>query len=400
MLQLPSSLPHGLATLFETLAAAGSRSWLVGDSVCELAQGTLPSLYVGATTATPSEILRAFEYAVPLPGPRFRALIPTRAGPSLELFALPAAETIEAFLSCCDFAIRAMAFAPLRQEALDPYGGLDDLEKGVLRCVAPPHESLAIEPLRAFRAARLCAQLGFTPDLQLEEAMTHAASAIGKQRGLPVRNELCRMLLTSQAGRGISLLRGTGIERQLFRGVRQDAAALVDRLPQELVPRLVAWLRGCRAAAPLRHLRFGVERSSQVRRLLDLHPLDHTIRPSRDASVGKLMRQTDAAERELLFQLREHEIALAGEDPGPVAEKLAAVRAGIARIEAKRTREQARGALALDGAAVMAALGCGPGRRVGQALRHLAESVAREPGLNDRDTLLSLLEVWSRGTPE
>ena len=63
-----------------------------------------------------------------------------------------------------------------------------------------------------------------------------------------------------------------------------------------------------------------------------------------------------------------------------------------------REQTQRRAALALDGRAVMAHLGCGPGARVGQALRHLAEAVARDPSLNRPESLRDLLDAWSRDT--
>ena len=42
----------------------------------------------------------------------------------------------------------------------DPYGGLADLARGVLRTPATPEESFADDPLRMLRAARFVAQLG------------------------------------------------------------------------------------------------------------------------------------------------------------------------------------------------------------------------------------------------
>jgi hypothetical protein len=44
----------------------------------------------------------------------------------------------------------------------------------------------------------------------------------------------------------------------------------------------------------------------------------------------------------------------------------------------------------------MALLGCGPGPRVGAALRHLADWVLEDPARNRRDVLADELRLWSR----
>jgi hypothetical protein len=50
--------------------------------------------------------------------------------------------------------------------------------------------------------------------------------------------------------------------------------------------------------------------------------------------------------------------------------------------------------LALDGQAVMALLGVGPGPEVGEALRHLLDRVLEDPRANTRRSLTSLLRAW------
>jgi len=52
-------------------------------------------------------------------------------------------------------------------------------------------------------------------------------------------------------------------------------------------------------------------------------------------------------------------------------------------------------ALALNGGAIMQALGVGPSPAVGQATRYLLERVLDEPSLNTAEQLTSLLRTWS-----
>jgi hypothetical protein len=44
----------------------------------------------------------------------------------------------------------------------------------------------------------------------------------------------------------------------------------------------------------------------------------------------------------------------------------------------------------------MAALGCGPGPRVGAALRYLDECILEDPSCNTPAALLDLLRRWNR----
>ena len=60
-----------------------------------------------------------------------------------------------------DFTINAMAYND-REGLVDAFGGIRDLEKGVIRCVGDPYERFTEDALRILRAVRFAAQLGFS----------------------------------------------------------------------------------------------------------------------------------------------------------------------------------------------------------------------------------------------
>lgn len=60
-----------------------------------------------------------------------------------------------------DLTINAMAIHLLTHELFDPYGGKDDLAKGIIRHVSPAFQE---DPLRVLRAARFAARFGFVVD--------------------------------------------------------------------------------------------------------------------------------------------------------------------------------------------------------------------------------------------
>ncbi len=102
--------------------------------------------------------------------------------------ALPAvapAPTIEADLQRRDFTINAMALRLSDLELIDPFGGVDDLETGILRVL---HDgSFRDDPTRVFRAIRLASRLALTIEPEtaalLDEAIrSRALETVSEER--------------------------------------------------------------------------------------------------------------------------------------------------------------------------------------------------------------------------
>lgn len=66
-------------------------------------------------------------------------------------------------LSRRDFTVNAMALT-VEGEIVDPFGGREDLRKGVIRAVGNPEKRFREDPIRVLRAVRFAAQLGFRMD--------------------------------------------------------------------------------------------------------------------------------------------------------------------------------------------------------------------------------------------
>ena len=153
------------------------------------------------------------------------------------------------------------------REFVDPYGGLSDLARQVIRTPATPESSFSDDPLRMMRAARFVAQLGFRPDPEVVAAMkgmTDRISIISAER---IRDELSKLLLTDRPRPGIDLLVSTGLAAKVLPElpalrlerdehhrhkdvyqhsltVLEQAIDLEDRLPErpDLIIRLAALL--------------------------------------------------------------------------------------------------------------------------------------------------------------
>lgn len=175
-------------------------------------------------------------------------------------------ETIEADLGERDFTIGAVAVPLAGGEPLDPFGGLADLERRLLRVVS--ERSFAADPLRLLRAARFAAELGLEVDpgtvaLSRSEA-ARAAEAAGERQLL----ELRRLVGGPDPLEGMRLLDELGLtavvlpELEALRGVEQGPNHHLD-------------VHGHTMAVLERTLeveedleRFGGERAEDLRRLL------------------------------------------------------------------------------------------------------------------------------------
>ena len=61
-----------------------------------------------------------------------------------------------------DFTVNAMALSP-QGDVLDPFGGAEDLKRGLLRCVGEPETRFREDALRILRLLRFASRLDFRP---------------------------------------------------------------------------------------------------------------------------------------------------------------------------------------------------------------------------------------------
>ncbi len=387
---LPNTVRDGLALLEQ----AGHETALVGRCVRELLSDQLPSDFEAVCRAGEAEILRLFPRAVVTGIDGRRLTLPTPAGP-IDLVSLRAETSIETYLDHRDFTIHAIAYRsslPTAERWIDPHLGRRDLDARRLCTPGSPKDRLAEDPVRALRAARLVAQLDLEIDPDLERAMPEAAAALAKVPARRRRVEIDQLLLAERAGRGLTLLRRTGLERAVAPDTGDDVALVIEQLPRDLELRLAAWLRGTRARAILRNLRCPRDRAVRIERILQLHPIDRGSAAARESRARRLARGPEHEVRGL-FALREAEAHAHGDTSA--GRGLDHLRRCLDRARRAERAAEERADLAMDGLAVMQHLACEPGARVGRALRFLAERVAEDPTRNEPEALRSLLDEWA-----
>ncbi len=126
-----------------------------------------------------------------------------------------------------DFTVNALYYDVLRDEIIDPTGGLADLARRVIRATSPdPNVILRDDGLRILRMARFAAELGFSVEGNTLAAARANAAGIQDISAERVREELDKILLSD-------IRYGLGRERVL-EGLRLlcEAGALAAVLPE------------------------------------------------------------------------------------------------------------------------------------------------------------------------
>ncbi|HEX4866873.1 MAG TPA: CCA tRNA nucleotidyltransferase [Acidimicrobiales bacterium] len=437
---------------------AGHRIYLVGGIVRDLVLGRPLSGDIDLTTdARPevtTQLVRGWADAVWDQGARFGTVGLKRGDTIFEVTTHRAeaytpdsrkpdvsfATDVEADLSRRDFTVNAMALrvtgaADEAPELIDPFGGVGDLAAGVLRTPLSPEESFTDDPLRMLRAARFLAGYGLAPEPSLLAAVRQLVGRLEIVSAERVRDELCKLMVVEQPSAGIWFLVDTGIadiilpELPAMR-VEQDpihrhkdvlahTIAVVAKTSPDLVVRMAALLHdvgkpktrsfgpkgvsfhhhevvGARMARDrLRALRFPNDQVEAITQLVYLHLRFHGYSDEvwTDAAVRRYVRDAGHLLDEL-NELTRCDCTTRNERKARMlAARMDALEERIAELKAQEELHAIRPDL--DGQQVMAHLGIGPGREVGEALSMLLEARLEEGPLGEAEAYRRLDRWWA-----
>lgn len=122
--------------------------------------------------------------------------------------------TLDDDLSRRDFTINAMAMSVNRDnfgELIDPYDGVGDLDRQLIRTPLDPDITFSDDPLRMMRAIRFATQLGFTIYDETFEAISRNASRIKIISHERIADELMKIMSSPVPSIGWTLLMNRGL---------------------------------------------------------------------------------------------------------------------------------------------------------------------------------------------
>ena len=450
--------------LAERFRAAGHALYLVGGPVRDALLGRLHDDLDFTTDARPEEILQIVSPLGPTwttgitfgtvgvlvtdGGVEHRCEITTYRSDVYEAASrkpeVTFGDTIEGDLARRDFAVNAMAVQlPLQaaQPIVDPFGGLDDLTKKLLRTPGSPEQSFDDDPLRMVRAARFAAQLDFAVDPAAIDAIRRMAPRLAIVSAERIRDELTKLVLAPHPRRGLQLLVETGLveyclpeigrlketvdEHRRHKDVYahtltvlEQAIELEDGEP-DLVLRLAALLHDIgkpktksigpggkvsfhhhevvgrdMARQRLTDLRYPKDVVDDVSRLVELHLRFHGYAQGEwtDSAVRRYVRDAGPLLDRLHKLTRSDCTTRNANKARALAAAYDSLEQRIAELAEQEDLERIRPDL--DGNEIMTILGIKPGPAVGAAYRHLLD-VRIERGPMSHDEAVAELRRWA-----
>ena len=198
--------------IMSRLRRFGHPTYLVGGCVRDILLGKTPKDFDIVTGARPQQIKRLFRRCF-LIGRRFRlahvyvshdrfievATFRARVDPDEVPEGGRFAEnnvygTIDDDALRRDFTVNALYYNGADGSIVDYCGGLEDLNKRILRSIGQPAARFREDPVRIIRAARFCAQLGFNLSKQDLKAAVASAPLIKEANGHRLLEELYKIL--------------------------------------------------------------------------------------------------------------------------------------------------------------------------------------------------------------
>jgi len=227
--------------IVKRLHAAGFSAYWVGGCVRDFLLGREPGDYDIVTGALPDQIEAIFERTIPvgrkfgvvvvLEGGRqfqvatFRAEADYRDGrrPELVSFGNATADALRR-----DFTVNGLFFDPVHNQILDWVKGEADLKAKLIRTIGAPEERFGEDHLRMLRAVRLAAQLDFEIEAGTFRALQVNAAKIRGISAERIREELVKLFSPPHAGRGLELLRESGLLAEVLPGNADRGMAPYD----------------------------------------------------------------------------------------------------------------------------------------------------------------------------
>ncbi len=343
--------------------------------------------------------------------------------------------TIEEDLARRDFTMNSLAVSLLHGPLVDPMGGLEDLQRKIIRTSGDPVQRFQEDPLRLMRAVRFAAQLQFRISPETSRAIRRSAQALHSISRERIRDEFTKILISAAPAYGLQLLvdlhlmamiappvdvlkEYQDVTKQGFKNLLAHTFRVVQGTPPDRVLRLAALLHdvgkpqtfsqvngqvhffdhervGARIARDLLvALRFDSVTIREVVALVEAH-----MRPAADtdawsdSAVRRFIREVGEERLQRLLLLARADIT--SQNTHRVTEHLKRLNRLVERCERLLKEEHTiHPQSPLDGVQIMELTGLRPGPMIGEIKAYLLNEVLEERlAPDDQDRAVELM--WS-----
>lgn len=386
-------IPDNIIKVLGVLEENGFEAYVVGGSVRDMCRGVTPHDYDVTTSALPDETESCFDgWRVIETGIKHGTVTVVSDGDPVEIttyrtdgeyrdnrhpVSVSFTPMLSLDLSRRDFTVNAMAYSPKRG-LVDEFGGRDDLDRRIIKCVGEPDRRFGEDGLRILRALRFASCLDFEIDGETAASILknkHLLENISAER---ICSEMFRLVTGAGAER---ILREYEPVMRLiipsaFDGDYEASVSALGKCEADLILRLSLLLRTPDGVRDLMKLKSDGATQRAVRAvtslcisgLTDKVSLRRALRRNDAENVLRAIEmmyvtgKTDASERDRLLEL----------------------------LKATENDCVTPSMLAVNGADIMSA-GVAEGKAVGETLEKLLELVITDAVPNDKTALSEAL---------
>ena len=274
---------------------------------------------------------------------------------------------------------------------MDEFGGMEDLDNKIIRCVGLAHDRFTEDALRILRAIRFAAQLGFEIEDETYKAISDIAPNLKKVSKERIQVELTKLLLSDYPEK-MAMVEATGISQyvteqfgEVFVKDDADSFAKLKSLPKEKSMRWAGFLRHMepvKVRAILKGLKLDNETIDNGRMMVEA--FQTPLAPEKP-EIRRFLSRMSRYQFEGCLYLKE----LDGD------KNVEEIRRLWEEVEADGDCISLK-TLAVNGGDLMEA-GVEKGKAIGETLAWLLDMVLENPELNKKEILLGKLEERKTG---
>jgi len=336
-----------------------------------------------------------------------------------------------------DFTINALAYDIQEKLIIDPFHGLGDLKRGIIKTVGNPLSRFLEDGLRPVRACRFAAQLDFRIDSAAIDVIPEVLDTVRQVSLERIHDEIMKMMQAEKPSLGIEYLRITGLLEifipELLEGYQLNqnefhrfdvyyhnlytCDAVNSEKPQIRLAALFHDIGKPRAQyyastngngnvfynhevigeklteKILKRLKFSNSDIKKIKKLVKLHMFYYTEEWS-DGAVRRFLKKLkdDSIDLDDLFELRKADRLGSGMRSGDaeIIEKFKKrIRAIINEDNALKVTD-----LDINGNEIMKRFNLSPSRVIGEILEYMLQKVLDNPDLNKKDKLYLIGEEF------
>jgi len=216
------TLPEQVNTALKLLLENGFEAYAVGGCVRDLVMGKMPNDYDITTNAMPEETEKVFEgFRIIETGIKHGTVTVIADGMPLEITTyridgeyldsrhpetVSFSRNLKDDLSRRDFTVNTLCYNE-KEGVIDLFGGIEDIDRKIIRCVGEPDKRFNEDALRILRGIRFACSLGFTVEEETAQSILRNKDLIKNIAAERVRDEFVKLITADRIYDNVSRFR-------------------------------------------------------------------------------------------------------------------------------------------------------------------------------------------------